>query len=60
MERQRQGGCRLKTRFPWMDDAEFCTMLGVPLDATDEQLWHVVQAGNVEDFAAAYRQGAAQ
>lgn len=56
MERQRQGGCRLKTRFSWMDDAEFCQMLGLPLTgATDEQLWHVVQSGAIEDFAGTYR-----
>jgi hypothetical protein len=60
MERQRLGGCRLKTRFPWMGNSEFCEMLGLPLDGTDEQLWHAVQSGIVEDFSHAYRQGAAQ
>jgi hypothetical protein len=55
MERRRQGGCRLKTRFAWMDDAEFCQMLGVPLSgASDAQLAAVVQSGAVEDFAGAY------
>jgi hypothetical protein len=38
------------------DDAEFCQMLGLPLTgATDEQLWHVVQSGAIEDFAGTYR-----
>jgi hypothetical protein len=55
MERQRQGGCRLKTRFSWMDDAEFCQMLGVPIrGASDVQLQALVSAGIVEDFASAY------
>ena len=55
MERSRLGGRRLLTRFPEMGDAEFCMMLGVPLDGTDEQLWHAVQAGAIEDFAGTYR-----
>ncbi len=55
MERQRQGCSRLKTRFAWMDNSEFCEMLGVPgTGATDEQLAAVVQSGAVEDFAGAY------
>jgi hypothetical protein len=55
MERQRLGGCRLKTRFAWMDDAEFCQMLGVPLTgASDVMLAAVVQSGAVEDFAGVY------
>ena len=54
MERHRQGGRRLTTRFPDLGDAEFCAMLGLPLDGTDEQLWHAVQAGCVEDFAGTY------
>jgi hypothetical protein len=55
MERRRQGGCRLKTRFSWMDDAEFCEMLGVPLTgASDAMLAAVVRSGAVGDFAGAY------
>jgi hypothetical protein len=61
MERRRQGGRRLRTRFPEMGNAEFCEMLGVPLaGATDAMLSAVVQSGAVEDFSHAYRQGAAQ
>jgi hypothetical protein len=55
MERQRLGGCRLRTRFHGMDDAEFCQMLGLPLaGASDAQLQALVSAGIVEDFASAY------
>jgi hypothetical protein len=60
MERQRQGGCRLKTRFSWMDDAEFCQMLGLPIcGASDAQIAAVVRSGAVEDCAHAYRQRSA-
>jgi hypothetical protein len=61
MERQRLGGCHLKTRFSWMDDAEFCQMLGVPLaGASDAHLAAVVRSGAVEDCAHAYRQRTGQ
>jgi hypothetical protein len=55
MERQRQGGCRLKTRFAWMGNSEFCEMLSVPPSgASDAMLAAVVRSGAVEDFAGAY------
>jgi hypothetical protein len=61
MERQRQGCARLKSRFPEMDNSEFCAMLAVPPSgATDAQLAAVVRSGAVADFAAAYRQRTTQ
>jgi hypothetical protein len=61
MERQRQGCARLKSRFPEMDNSEFCEMLGVPIrGASDAQLAAVVCSSAVEDFAAAYQQGTPQ
>ena len=56
MERRRQGGRRLTTRFPGMADEEFCAMIGVPVyGATDEQLLSIVQSGVVEDWTVSYR-----
>ena len=55
MERTRQGGRRLTTRFPEMADEEFCMMIAAPITgASDTELWAIVQSGVVEDFAGAY------
>ena len=55
MERRRQGGRRLKTRFPGLGNEEFCMMIAAPITgASDTELWAIVQTGCVEDFAGTY------